>query len=238
MEYAQSLAIRGPFGPGLSPAAGEHAGGAGPGPAPGEGGLHGAAHEGGQEVDEKLVLAREKHLPAARVALPGGAAEELAIDAAGSVRLRGEDEEATQGDGAFPESNVGAAARHVGGDRDGAHGARVLDDHGFLLMADGIEQVEADAALAQPVGEGFAGGDAAGAHKHGPAGGVRGGDGRNHRVPFVRRPGEDLGPAGLETTGPVTRDRAERPAVNGPDLAGALPRRAGDAAHMGEEAEE
>ena len=51
--------------------------------------------------------------------------------------------------GIAAEENVGAAARHVRGDGDGALAAGLGDDFGFFLMLLGVEHVVFDAVPAQ-----------------------------------------------------------------------------------------
>ena len=51
--------------------------------------------------------------------------------------------------GVAAEQDVGAAARHVGGDRDGVLAARLRDDLGFLRVELGVEDDVLDAAQLQ-----------------------------------------------------------------------------------------
>ena len=51
------------------------------------------------------------------------------------------------------QDDVRAAARHVGGDGDGAGAACLCDDFGLVLMLLGVEHVEAQVALPEHVGE-------------------------------------------------------------------------------------
>ena len=54
-----------------------------------------------------------------------------------------------------PELDVGAAPRHVGGDGDRAHAARLGDDGGFLVVEAGVEHLVRDAAKRCVFGHAF-----------------------------------------------------------------------------------
>ena len=69
-------------------------------------------------AEEEVVLGAAEHLGGAGVALAGGAAEELAVDAAAAVRLGGDHVQAAEFGDAAAELDVGAAAGHVRRDGD------------------------------------------------------------------------------------------------------------------------
>ena len=107
--------------------------------------LHAEAfHHGGHavrrsEIAHQVVFEGDEELRAARVALAGATAAELAVDAAGFVALGADDEQAAGFRHALAEFDVGAAAGHVGGHGDGARLAGAGDDFGFLLVELGVE---------------------------------------------------------------------------------------------------
>ena len=71
--------------------------------------------------------------------------------------------------GVAAENDVGAAARHVGGDRDGAESPRLRDDLGLTLVLLGVEHLMVHAPLLEQIGEPFALLDGDGADQHGQA---------------------------------------------------------------------
>ena len=73
------------------------------------------------------------------------------------------------GVGIATENDVGTAARHVGGDRDGIEPTRLSDDLGLAFVVLGVENLMVDAALLQERREQFALFDRHGAHEHGAA---------------------------------------------------------------------
>ncbi len=95
--------------------------------------------EHGGVAEEQVVVGAGEHLGAAGVALAGGAAEELAVDAAEPWRLGGDHVQAAEFGDAFGELDVGAAAGHVGGDGDFPALAGLGDDVGFLRGLGGVE---------------------------------------------------------------------------------------------------
>ena len=94
----------------------------------------------GEQADE-LVLGREVEAALAGVALAAGAAAKLVVDAAALVALGAEHVQAAGLDHALAELDVDAAAGHVGGDRDRALLAGVLDDVRLALVLLGVEHV-------------------------------------------------------------------------------------------------
>ena len=72
-----------------------------------------------------------------------------------------------QGVGVAAEDDVGAAARHVGGDRDGGHPAGLSHDLGLPLVVLGVEHLVVHAPLLQERREPFALLDRDGADEHG-----------------------------------------------------------------------
>ena len=97
---------------------------------------------------EQFVVERDDRLAAARIALAGAAAEELAVDAA-RVVVFGQDhvQAAARGD-ALAEHDVGAAAGHVGRDGDAARLAGARDDLGLVAVLLGVQHDVRDAAAA------------------------------------------------------------------------------------------
>src|SRR2546421_5499865 len=83
-------------------------------------------------ADEQIILGRTEHLGATRVALAGSAAEKLAIDAPGAMRLSGNHMQPAKLGHATSEFNIGAATGHVSGDGDLPALAGFGDDAGFL----------------------------------------------------------------------------------------------------------
>src|SRR5215813_3834246 len=89
--------------------------------------------------DLQLVLERHDRLEATRVSLPAAAAEQLAVDSPGLMKL-GCDH--VQPAGPFdlpPKANVGPAAGHVRGHGKPTGLAGLRDDLGLLLVLSRIE---------------------------------------------------------------------------------------------------
>ena len=107
----------------------------------------------GAEHPHQVVLERDEEPARARVALASGPASELVVDAAGLVPLGADDVEAAGAGHARTEHDVGAAAGHVGGDRDLAGPARLGDDRGLPLVLLGVEHVVGDASLLEQARE-------------------------------------------------------------------------------------
>ena len=119
-----------------------------------------------REEAHQIVLERDEEFRAAGVALAGTAAAQLAVDAAGFVALRAEHEEAAELAHALAELDVGAAPRHVRGDRHGAALTGVGDDFGFALVLLRVEDVVRNAFALEQVGKVFGGFDARRADEH------------------------------------------------------------------------
>ena len=95
--------------------------------------LHDLRHAIGRaEVAHEIVFEADVEARAARIALARATSAQLAVDAARFVPLGADDVEAAALRHAGAEFNVGAAARHVGGDRDRARLAGAGDDLRFL----------------------------------------------------------------------------------------------------------
>src|SRR5262249_19149840 len=91
-----------------------------------------------------------KRLAASRLAAPRAAAEELPVAPWRGVRLAQDQvQAAARGDFGI-ERDVGAAARHAGGDGDAARRAGRGDDFGFGPVVAGIEQHVLEARLVHP----------------------------------------------------------------------------------------
>ena len=75
--------------------------------------------------------------------------------------------------GIAAEDDVGAAAGHVRGDRDGAFAAGLGDDLGLALVVLGVEHFVLDAALVEQAGKPLALFDRDGADQHRPAAALR-----------------------------------------------------------------
>src|SRR6185312_2572605 len=120
----------------------------------------------------------------AGVALTTGAATELVVDAARLVPLGADDVEAAGFEHLVvfglplvavailwlaTENDVGAAAGHVGRDRDGALAAGFGDDRGLALVLFGVEHFQLDAAPAQQFGQELRLFHRDGANQHRPA---------------------------------------------------------------------
>ena len=95
-------------------------------------------------VDEQWPVERDVELRATGVALPRATADQLPVDAARGVLLATDDVQAACFSASRTEHDVGAAARHIRCDRNGAAPARCCDD--FRLAAiltrveDGVSQ--------------------------------------------------------------------------------------------------
>ncbi len=128
--------------------------------------FHDVADPSAAEQPHQIVFQRHVKSAAARVALPRATAAELAVDAPGFVAFAADHVQPAEAGHAFAELDVGAAARHVGGDGDGTALARARDDFGFALVVFGIEDVVRDPLAAQHAREHFTGFDADRADEH------------------------------------------------------------------------
>ena len=127
-----------------------------------------------------------KHLGAAGIALAGGAAEELAIDAAGTVGFGGHDVQAAHFGDAAGQLDVGAAPGHVGGDGDLPGQAGLGNDEGFLAVLGGVEHAMGSAQGGEPAADFLAGQHAARAHEDGDFLVVELADSLDDRFPLLR----------------------------------------------------
>ena len=106
----------------------------------------------GEETHE-LVLAREVEARLAWVALAARPAAQLVVDAARLVALGAEDVQAAEVADGVVDLDVDAAAGHVGGDRDRARLAGVLDDLGLARVLLRVEDVVRDALALQQLAQ-------------------------------------------------------------------------------------
>ena len=118
---------------------------------------------------EEVVFQREEELRAAGLALAGGAADELAVDARALVALEADDVEPARAPRCLGHRDVRAAARHVRGDGHGRGLAGLLDDVRFLGVLLCIQQAEGESERRERSGEGLAVLDRARADEHGLA---------------------------------------------------------------------
>lgn len=105
----------------------------------------GDAFAGFAVFEEQFIFEGDEEAGGAGVALPAGAAAELAIDAAGFVAEGADDVEAAEIGNAVAEADIDAAASHIGGDGDGAAFAGASDEAGFGFFVGGVENDEGDA---------------------------------------------------------------------------------------------
>src|SRR5437879_4570789 len=95
--------------------------------------LHDLRHAiGRSEVPHQIVFETDVEPRAARIALARATSAKLPVDPARFVALGADNEEPASFGHALPELNVGAAARHVGRDRDSTRLTGALDDLCFL----------------------------------------------------------------------------------------------------------
>ncbi len=125
---------------------------------------------------DEIVLEADEEPAGPRVALPPGAPAQLVVDAPALVPVRAEHIEAAQRRQpaakrrvASAEDDVGAAAGHVGGDRDGARHAGPGDNHGLTGIVAGVEHAALDAPVPQRPEQRLRLRDARRADQHRPA---------------------------------------------------------------------
>ena len=135
------------------------------------------------------------------------------------------------------ELDVGAAARHVGGDGDAAHPSGLGDDDRFVFVVAGVEDVVGDLPLLQQTGKMLGLLDADGAHQQGLPAAVRLFDLLDHGGVFLGPRAIDLVVAVVPNHRHVGRDFGDRELVDLGELAGLRHRRAGHARELGIEAE-
>jgi hypothetical protein len=96
------------------------------------------------------------------------------------------------------ESDVGAAARHVGGDRDPVPFPGPGNHARLLRVLEGVQELEPEPSLLEAAGQLLAGGHAAGSHQDRPSGRMDGSDLLQHGPPAVLGRGQD--PVTIEST--------------------------------------
>ena len=115
--------------------------------------------------DDVVLDARDDHRRA-RVALAARAAAQLVVEAPGDVPSRADDVQAAELHHALAEADVGAAARHLRGDRDAVALARPGHDRGLLGVVAGVEHRALDVRRAQRPGQPLGLGDVLRAQQH------------------------------------------------------------------------
>src|SRR5208282_467854 len=128
--------------------------------------FHDVADPSPAKQPHQIVFQRHVKSAAAGVALPRATAAELAVDAPRFVAFAADHVQPADLGHAFAELDVGAAARHVGRDRDGTALARPGDDFGLALVVFGVENVVRNPLTAQHAREHFTGFDAYRADQH------------------------------------------------------------------------
>ena len=96
----------------------------------------------GEKAPQQFIVQGDHQARPARVALARGAAEELAVDAAGLVRLGGDDVQPAELRDARRQLDVGAAAGHVRRDRDPSLLSRPRRRLRLALVMHGVEQLK------------------------------------------------------------------------------------------------
>ena len=169
--------------------------------------------------------------------MPGAAAFELGIDAGAVVQFGDQDEQASQCGDACPQADIGAAAGHVGGDRDAADLAGLGDDLGFVGELAGVEDLVRQPGLGEAAGQFEGIGDRAGADENRSAGHVQVDDAGGDGFPFVGQCGEDLGGKRFAAARGVRGERGDGEPVGGLELGGGGECGAGQPGEVGEAAE-
>ena len=130
---------------------------------------------------QQVVVERDEEAGTAGVALPAGAPAELIVDARALVAVGADDVEPAERHHRVAlrlvvaaELDVGAAARHVGRDGDGAERARLGDDRRFPLVLLGVEHLVRNRGGGELRREAFRVGHARGADQDRTAALVRG----------------------------------------------------------------
>ena len=90
-------------------------------------------------LHQQIVLQRNKESRAPRIALPPRAAPKLIVDAAAFVFLRADHVQSARFRRPLPEPDIGAPARHVGGNGHRAALARARDDARFQFVIPGVK---------------------------------------------------------------------------------------------------
>src|SRR5262245_55604244 len=124
--------------------------------------------------EEERVLARDKELRTARIALAAGAAPQLMIDAAAVVTIGPDDVQAAELGDAGAKDDIHAAAGHVGRDRHGTANAGARHDLSFARFVSRVQHVMRK--IAEPAAEPLGLFDTRRADEHGTAAGVQAAD--------------------------------------------------------------
>ena len=124
------------------------------------------------EVAHQVVFEGDEKLRTPWVTLARATAAQLAVDPARLVALGADHKQAAHFGHAGCEFDVGAASRHVGGNRDGADVAGAGDDFRLLLMELGVEHRVWDLRTLEQAGQRFRRLDRRGADQHRLAFGV------------------------------------------------------------------
>jgi len=98
---------------------------------------------------EELVLQGLEGLSRARVALAGAPTEQLPVNAASLVSLRGDDVQAAQIGHASAQLDVRPSTGHVRCDGDAAGLAGFGDDLGFFGVTDGVQDLVVESVVAE-----------------------------------------------------------------------------------------
>ena len=111
----------------------------------------------GTEQTHELIFKRNEELRRARVALTRAAAAQLAVDTARFMALGADDMKTAEFFDAFAQLDVGAAPRHVGGDRHRPALTGERDDFSFARVVFGVEHFMRNARHFQHPGKDFRG---------------------------------------------------------------------------------
>ncbi len=133
----------------------------------------------------QVVFHRDEEDGRAGVSLTAGAAAQLTVHAAAVVPLRADDGQTAQGAHLVGELDVGASARHIGGDGHRALLSGVRHDLGLTGVLLGVEHLMGNAAHLEHPAQQFGDLHGGGAHQHGAPLAHEMLDHRNHGVVLV-----------------------------------------------------
>jgi hypothetical protein len=119
------------------------------------------------QIDDQFVLERDDFFVGARIALPGRTPEELPIDAAGLVALRGDNVETSRRKRPRLDADIRPPPSHVGGYRDNAGATCAGNNFGFMGIMPSIEQRVDNALPRQLLRELLRIRDCSGPYEHG-----------------------------------------------------------------------